>query len=116
MFCRMRAMLPSLWAHRAKQATRVDARVAALRGELATAEEKLRRPYCSVEDGLTDPDEVLTAELAMLKADRIHARATLERIHVAEWAPAELAPELIARFGRLMRENLTGGEIPFRKA
>ncbi|WP_455960039.1 hypothetical protein [Methylorubrum aminovorans] len=66
--------------------------------------------------GLPDPDEILTAELAMLKADRIHARATLERIHVAERAPAELAPELIARFGRLMRENLTSGEIQFRKA
>ncbi|MFF8802643.1 MULTISPECIES: hypothetical protein [unclassified Methylobacterium] len=30
--------------------------------------------------------------------------------------PTEIGPELIERFGRLLRENVTSGEIPFRKA
>jgi hypothetical protein len=31
-------------------------------------------------------------------------------------SPAPFEPEVIERFGRVMRENITSGEIPFRKA
>lgn len=113
---RLRATLLSLWELRAGKAHQVDGRIAALRSEVTSAEEKLRRLYRLVGDGLTDPDEILKAELAALKADRDRARSALERISVAERAPAEMAPELIERFGQLMRENVTSGAIPFRKA
>lgn len=113
---RLKATLASLWKLRAEKANQVDGRIAALRSEVTAVEEKLRRLYRLVGDGLTDPDEILKAELGALKADRDRARSALERIHVAEQAPTEMAPELIERFSRVMRENVTSGEIPFRKA
>ncbi|WP_455960057.1 recombinase family protein [Methylorubrum aminovorans] len=113
---RLRATLASLWSLRAEEATQVDGRVAALRGEVTGADEKLKRLYRMVEEGLTDLDEILKERLATLKQERDRAKAALDRIQVAERPPAEIAPELIERFGRLMRENVTTGEIPFRKA
>jgi len=40
----------------------------------------------------------------------------LERIKSSNAHPASFEPEAIERFGRAMRENITSGEIPFRKA
>ncbi|GEL44472.1 recombinase RecB [Methylorubrum extorquens] len=113
---RLRATLQSLWALRAEKAAQVDGRLATLRGEVSEAEEKLKRLYRMVEEGVTDLDEILKGRLAALKEERVRAKAALDRIHVAERAPAEIAPELIELFGRVMRENVTSGEIPFRKA
>ncbi|MFY9294937.1 MAG: recombinase family protein [Methylorubrum rhodinum] len=113
---RLRATLSSLWSLRAEKSAQVDGRVAALRSEVIGAEEKLKRLYRMVEEGVTDLDEILKERLAALKEDRDRAKAALDRIHVAERPPVEIAPELIERFGRLMRENVTTGEIPFRKA
>jgi len=113
---RLREILASLWAQRDEKAAQVDGRVAALRGEVAGAEDKLRRLYRMVEEGMTDLDEILKDRLKTLKEERDRAAAALERIRVAERSPREIAPELVERFGRLMRENVTAGEIPFRKA
>nr|WP_281374998.1 zinc ribbon domain-containing protein [Methylobacterium fujisawaense] len=113
---RLRATLASLWTLRAEKTAQVDGRVAALRGELAGAEEKLKRLYRMVEEGVTDLDDILKARISALKEERDRVRATLDRIHIAERPPAEIAPELIEKFGQLMRANVTSGEIPFRKA
>ncbi|MDN3624867.1 recombinase family protein [Methylobacterium isbiliense] len=113
---RLRATLASLWALRAEKAAQVDGRVATLRGEVSEAEEKLKRLYRMVEEGVTDLDDILKGRLAALKEERDRARTALDRIHVAERAPAEIAPELVEKFGRLMRANVTSGEVPFRKA
>ena len=50
-----------------------------------------------------------------LKEDRVRAAAALDRIKVAERPPTDIAPELVERLGRLVRENVTAAEIPFRK-
>ncbi len=113
---RLQATLAALWSRRAEEAMEVDGRVAALRREVEAAEDKMKRLYRMVEDGMTDLDEILRDRLARLKEERDGAKAALHRIQVTERPPAEIAPELIERFGRLMRENVTTGEIPFRKA
>ncbi|WP_407529031.1 recombinase zinc beta ribbon domain-containing protein [Methylobacterium oryzisoli] len=113
---RLRATLASLWALRAEKAAQVDGRVATLRGEVSEAEEKLKRLYRMVEEGATDLGDILKGRLAALKEERDRARTALDRIHVAEHAPAEIAPELVEKFRRLMRANVTSGEVPFRKA
>ncbi|GEP12655.1 recombinase zinc beta ribbon domain-containing protein [Methylobacterium gnaphalii] len=113
---RLRATLSSLWSLRADKAAQVDGRVAALRGEAAGAEEKLARLYRMVEEGVTELDDILAARIAALKAERDRARAALDRMQVAERLPAEIAPALVERFGKLMRENVTAGVVPFRKA
>lgn len=113
---RLQATLASLWTGRAAKQSEVDARVAALRAEVSMAEDKLRRLYQLVEDGVTDLDDMLKERLATLKADRDLAKAALDRIHAAERPPAVIAPELVREFGILMRQNIAEGPVPFRKA
>ena len=68
-----------------------------------------------VEDGLTDLDEILKERITYLKLDRDRAKTALDRIR--HRSPAnKIAPEVIEQFVRLMRENITTGGIPFRKA
>jgi site-specific DNA recombinase len=80
------------------------------------AEDKLKRLYRLVEDGLTDVDEVLKDRLDILKADRDRAKAALERAKEHSSPQIQIDPALIERFGRTMRENFSTGSIPFRKA
>ena len=108
-------ILSSLSARRAQEAESVSSRLMALQQEVADAEEKLSRLYRLVEDGLADLDDVLKGRLAGLKADRDRARAALERAKEQLRPQIHIDPALIERFGRVMRENLSTGSVPFRK-
>jgi len=80
------------------------------------ADEKLKRLYRLIEDGLTAPDEVLTDRLNELKAAREQAKATLERSKEQAAPHMQIDPASIESFGRTMRENFSTGSVPFRKA
>jgi hypothetical protein len=83
---------------------------------MAEAEDRLKRLYRLVEDGVTDLDDVLRDRLNSLKGGRDRAKSALEaaKSHIA---PAiRIDPALIKRFGRSMREKFTTGSVPFRKA
>jgi len=80
------------------------------------AEEKLKRLYRLVEDGLTDLDEVLKDRLNTLKAERDRAKAALERAKEHAASPIQIDPALIERFGRMMRAHFSTGSVPFWKA
>ncbi len=113
---RLIATLASVASRRAEKALEVDRRVAALQTEVTEAEEKLKRLYKMVEDGVTDLDEILKERLGSLKLDRERARTALDRIKSQAAAPTAFDSEAIERFGRAMRENIASGDIPFRKA
>ena len=76
----------------------------------------MKRLYRLVEDGVTDLDDLLKERLDRLKADRDRARAALEATKSRHGADIRIDPALIESFGRTMRENLTTGSTPFRKA
>jgi site-specific DNA recombinase len=57
----------------------VVAVVTALQRDVTDADEKLKRLYKLVEDGITELDDVLKDRLNSLKADRERAKAALER-------------------------------------
>ena len=61
-------------------------------------------------------DEILHQRIAALRADHDNARIALERATASYMPPIVIGEEKIAAFGVLMRERLTTGEIPFRKA
>ena len=63
---RLADILTSLTAQRAAKAQSVNNRIMALQREVTDAEERLKRLYKLVEDGLTDLDEVLKDRLASL--------------------------------------------------
>ena len=64
----------------------------------------------------TPEREFMAERVAALKLERDRATAALERIKAQAAPPTTLEPEAIERFGRLMRESVTSGDIPFRKA
>jgi site-specific DNA recombinase len=113
---RVTVILQSLSARRAEQAAAVNARISALHREMIDTDDKLKRLYRLVEDGLTDVDEVLKERLNTLKADRDRAKAALERAEEHSGSQRQIDPALIERFGRTIHENFSTGSVPFRKA
>src|SRR5262245_9382029 len=76
---RLTTLLASLSSRRAERAKALNGRIIALQREVTDADDKLKRLYRLVEDGLTDLDEVLTDRLTELKAGRDRAKAALKR-------------------------------------
>jgi site-specific DNA recombinase len=113
---RLAVLLSSLSARRAEKADSVNRRIMALQREVTDAEDRLKRLYRLVEDGMTDLDDVLKDRLHQLKSDRDRAMGALDAAKSRQGAAIRIDPALIDNFGRTMRENLTDGSIPFRKA
>jgi site-specific DNA recombinase len=113
---RLAAMLASLSSRRSAKAQAVDSRLMALQKQVTDADEKLKRLYNLVEEGLTDVDDILKDRLNVLKGERDRTIAALER--AKEQSPSEITidPALIERFGRAVQERFRTGSIPFRKA
>jgi hypothetical protein len=112
---RVADLLAEIVNRRAMAGGEVRGRIDQLSREASTAEDKLRRLYALVEDGVTDLDEVLKVRLADIKADRDRARSALDRIK-GQSPAARIDRAKIERFGSLMRRNITTGDVPFRKA
>ena len=108
----MAGLLTSLAEKRASSDAEVRDRARALQAEIAQADDKLRRLYKMVEDGVTDLDDVLGGRLAVLKSERERAKAAMERIKVQSAPQIALEPDQIERFGSFMRERITEGEPP----
>ncbi len=113
---RLAGLLTSLAEKRASSNTEVQGRASILQGEIAQTDDKLRRLYKMVEDGVTDLDDVLGDRLAVLKTDRERAKAALERIKIQSVPNITFESDQIERFGAFMRERITTGETTFRKA
>lgn len=113
---RLERILASLAARRAERSGAIDERIKALARNAEDADERLRRLYKLVEDGLAEMDDVLKDRITALKTERDNTRAALDRAAGTNRAPIIIEQARIAAFGTLMRERLTTGEIPFRKA
>jgi site-specific DNA recombinase len=101
---------------RSQKAESLNARLIALQREVADADDKLKRLYRLVEEGMTDLDEVLKDRLNTLKAERDRAKGALKRANEQSAFPIRIDPALIERFGRDMHEAFTAGSVPFHKA
>jgi site-specific DNA recombinase len=91
-------------------------RRAALKTELAAKEEKLRRLYRALEDGLVDADVYLKERIQTLKMERDIAQASLDRIAVQLNRRATITPARLEAFARVMRDKMETGEIQARRA
>lgn len=72
-------LLSSLASRRAERAASVDARLAALEREATNAEDKLRRLYKLIEDGVAEMDDLLKERITALKTGRNRSREALAR-------------------------------------
>jgi site-specific DNA recombinase len=113
---RLAEMLTSLAGRRAVKAATVNTRITALEREAHEANERLRRLYKLVEDGVAAMDDLLKDRITALKADRDGAQAALDRAKSGVRPVVDISLIVIERFGTTMREKLTSGEVPFRKA
>jgi DNA invertase Pin-like site-specific DNA recombinase len=113
---RLTEILASINVRRAERALELDKRVAALQTEVGDCDDKLRRLYRMVEEGVTEIDDVLKGRLDQLKTDRERAKAALERIVSSTARSAAIEPEAVEKFSRIMLENVASGAIPLRKA
>ncbi|MBX9821419.1 MAG: recombinase family protein [Afipia birgiae] len=113
---RLANILSALTARRTEKADAANNRILELQRIVSEAEDKLKRLYKLVEDGVTEIDDVLKDRLNALKAERDTTKAALERAKASGGAPILIDPALLERFGRSMREHFTSGSIPFRKA
>lgn len=113
---RLTEMLSSLAERRAARAAAVNNRLVALQSELTTAEQKLKRLYQSIADGIIEMDDILGEQLAILKAGREKAKAALERARSQGAGAVTIDPEKVEAFSRLMTDLLSNGETPALKA
>jgi hypothetical protein len=74
---RLTELLSTLASRRAERAAAVDARLAALECEAANAEDKLKRLYKLVGDGVAEVDDLLKDRIATLRNDRDRTREAL---------------------------------------
>ena len=101
---RLGVILSSLASRRVEKAKSLNGRLLALQREATNADEKIKRLYGLVENGLTDLDELLKDRLNTLKADRDRAKAVLERAKEHLAPQIRIDPALIEQFGRTMTE------------
>lgn len=113
---RLSEILSSLATRRAQEAAEVDGRILTLQRTVTETEEKLSRLYRMVEDGVAELDDMLRDHIAALRAERERARAALDRVRTQAPNPSAIPTDLVERFGRMMRENIASGTVPFRKA
>lgn len=83
--------------------------------DVADADEKLKRLYRLIADGMTKMDDVLKDRLNTLEADRDRAKAALERAKSHSSQAIQIDSALLEQLGHSMRENFTSGSIPLRK-
>jgi site-specific DNA recombinase len=106
---------PQCWCRKG-HAVGVDERIAALQVQAKEADDRLRRLYKLVEDGIAEMDDTLKDRMTALKAKRGTASAAADRARGAYRPAVAIRPAKIEAFGKVMRGCLTTGDIPFRKA
>ncbi|MDH2350274.1 recombinase zinc beta ribbon domain-containing protein [Bradyrhizobium sp. SSUT112] len=104
---RLAMILSSLASRRLEKADAVNARAIALQREVTDADDKLKRLYRLIEDGMTEMDDVLKDRLNSLKADRDRAKAALERAKSHSSQNIQIDPALLEQFGRSMCTGIT---------
>ncbi|PWK60784.1 hypothetical protein [Aminobacter sp. AP02] len=114
---RVRAILGGLLERQASRSEDQAHRMTALQSKVADAEGRLSRLYQAIETGVADfADPTLKDRVADLKTERDMAKAALERAFAELRPETRITEEKIALFANLMRENVTKGPIPFRRA
>ncbi len=111
---RLTEVLSSLAQRCVEKDAEVGRRVVALESEAIEAEDKLKRLYRMVEDGVAELDDILRDRIAALRSDRERAQAALDRIRLQPGRDA-VSPAMLEKFCHGMRQNIATGEIGFRR-
>ncbi|MCD2175980.1 hypothetical protein LQK84_23760 [Rhizobium sp. C4] len=113
---RLAEILSTVSAGRAAKAAEVDGRIIRLQSDLTDVETRLKRIYTTIEDGIAEMDDILRDRIGSLKVDRERIQASLDRARTHAVPASHIPPAVIEEFGRMMRANITSGDVKFRKA
>ncbi len=113
---RLTELLSSLAERRAARATAVNSRLVSLQSEVATAEQKLKRLYQSIADGIVELDDLFGEQITILKARREKAKAALDKATAQGAGAVTIDPEKVEAFWRLMTSLLANAETLALKA
>jgi site-specific DNA recombinase len=112
---RLASLLQTLAERQSAKTDAVDRRLISLQREVADTDERLRRLYRSIEDGIVELDDILRERTATLKSERERAKAALDRARAQCGTVATIDPAKIDAFARLMTEKLDNGDTNARK-
>ncbi|WP_371422029.1 recombinase family protein [Tardiphaga sp.] len=112
---RIAEILRSLMERHATKSESVDRRLLTLQREVSDAEDRLKRLYRSIEDGIVELDDILRERTASLKSERERAKAALDRARSQCGTVAAIDAQKIDAFARLMTEKLDNGDTNARK-
>lgn len=113
---RLQELLAALVARQREQMVGVDQRIVGLVARVADADDRLRRLYGMVEAGMVQIDDLLKERITTLKAERETAVAALSRVRTSNRQADPISKAKVDAFSARMRDQLTNGEISFRKA
>jgi DNA invertase Pin-like site-specific DNA recombinase len=91
-------------------------RLAALEAEIADHDDRLRRLYRAIEEGVVDLDHELKGRIQTLKRRREIATTALDRTRVQCRTLAAITPAKLAAFSSLMRQGLQTADGRARQA
>jgi len=94
----------------------VQDRRAVLEAELIQKNEKLKRLYSAIEDGIVELDLQLKDRIRGLKTERDIVQTSLDRIAIQAHARATITPARLEAFSRLVNEKLDSADVQARKA
>ena len=112
---RIADLLKSLIERQAAKSESADDRLLALQKELTDCQDRMKRLYRSIEDGIVELDDILRERTAALKAQRDRAKAALDHARAQCGTAAAINAEKIDAFARLMNVKLDAGDTNTRK-
>ena len=112
---RIADLLKSLIERQAAKSESADGRLLTLQKELSDCEDRMKRLYRSIEDGIVELDDILRERSAALKAQRDRAKAALDHARAQCGMAAAVNAEKIEAFARLMNAKLDAGDTNTRK-
>jgi hypothetical protein len=112
---RIADLLKSLMERQAAKSESADLRLLTLQREVSDADDRLRRLYRSIEDGVVEIDDILRERTASLKSERERAKAALDRARAQCGTVAAIDAQKIDAFARLMTDKLDNGDTNARK-
>lgn len=91
-------------------------RIDALEAEVTSHDDRLKRLYRAIEEGVVDLDQELKDRIQALKQQRQFATEALDRARAQTRAVAGITPAKLAAFSALMRDRLGSADVRARQA
>ena len=90
--------------------------VPSLEAEIANRDDRLKRLYRAIEEGIVELDADLKQRIQALKQEREVAQSALDRMAAQAHTSAAITPARLEAFSKLMREKLDTADVRARQA